>query len=179
MTLARDLPAPYAWEARGTCLDAGGSDVVDSEAGQRLPVSEADADAYRARREALLTGVTELGEELDALEGQEDPDPERFRAAVRQLLVTVQRHIEEADAPDGLLAQIREAAPWFASRVEQLRGEHDDLIERTRALLERPEDDVRRSLTDARDLSDRVSRHRHRGTKLLLDAYMLDVSAGD
>ncbi|WP_052668540.1 hypothetical protein [Nitriliruptor alkaliphilus] len=153
--------------------------MVDSEAGERLPVSDEDADAYRARREALLTAVTELDQELDALESQEAPDPDRFRAAVRQVLATVQRHIEEADAPDGLLAQVREAAPWFASRVEQLRGEHDDLIARTRALLERPDDDVRRSLTEARDLSARLSRHRHRGTKLLLDAYMLDVSAGD
>jgi cytochrome c556 len=159
--------------------DAGGSDVVDSEAGQRLPVSEEDADAYRARREALLTAVLELGEELDALERQEDPDADRFRAAVRQLLATVQRQVEEADAPGGLLVQVREAAPWFASRVEQLRGEHDDLVERTRSLLDRPDDEVRRSLTEARDLSARLSRHRHRGTKLLLDAYMLDVSAGD
>lgn len=138
-------------------------------------------DAYRARREALLRAVTELNADLDGLEAEEAPDPERFRAALRRVRATLHEHIEEAEAPDSLLAQIVEQAPWLTHRTEQLRGEHDDLLEHAGRLIERAEaaEVVAPLLPDARALSEHVSDHRHRGTELLTDAYMLDVGAND
>lgn len=148
---------------------------------ERLELSDAAADAYRARREALHGAVIDLDAELAALEQEPEPDAERFRAAMRRALATVQRHIEEADAPDGLLSEILDTAPWFASRAEQLRAEHAELLGHATRVLEQADatDDVEPLLADARSLSARISQHRHRGTKLLMDAYMLDVTAGD
>lgn len=155
--------------------------MVGGDAHARSALPDADAAAGEGRREALHAGVTDLDRELDVLEAQPEPDVERFQAALRQLLATLHRHIEEADAPDGLLAQVVEAASWFATRAEQLRGEHGDLLDRTQALIAGAgaDEDVRPLLVQARDLSSAITQHRHRGTKLLLDAYMLDVTAGD
>jgi ABC-type transporter Mla subunit MlaD len=154
-----------------------------TEAGARdvAQVSDEDATAFRARREALHAAVTDLDQHLDALDAQDVPDAVRFRDALDELLVTLQRHVEEADAPDGLLAQILEEASYFASRVDRLRGEHGDLLGRAADLRDRARssDDVRPLLPDARQLSARVAEHRQRGTELLVDATMLDLSAGD
>jgi hypothetical protein len=154
-----------------------------TEAGARdvTPVSEEDAAAFRSRREALHAAVTDLDGHLDALDAQDVPDAARFRDALDELLGTLHRHVEEADAPDGLLAQILEEASYFASRVDRLRGEHEDLLARAGGLRDRAgaTDDVRPLLPDARQLSARVAEHRQRGTALLVDATMLDLSAGD
>jgi hypothetical protein len=155
--------------------------MTDGDAPDRPQVSDADAEAYRARREALQVAVTELDQHLDDLEAQDVPDADHFRAALEQLVATLHRHVEEADAPDGLLAQILEEASWFSSRVERLRVEHGDLLDRAEGLLGRlaAGEAVDPLLADARRLSERVAEHRRRGTKLLVDATMLDLSAGD
>lgn len=147
----------------------------------RPELADEVVDAYRARREALLRAVTELDGELAVLEAREVPDPERFRAALRRLLATLHEHIQEAEEPDSLLAQIVEQAPWLTHRTVQLRGEHGDLLARTEELIGRADGaaTVAPLLPDARALSERVSEHRHRGTELLTDAYMLDVGAND
>lgn len=155
--------------------------MTNGETTDRRELSEEAADAYRARREALHAAVATLEHELATLEAADEPDAERFSAALHQLLATLHEHIEQADAPDGLLSQIIETAPWFAPRAEQLRDEHADLVDHANAMIERLDagESVAVLLADARSLSDRVSDHRHRGTTLLLDAYMLDVPAGD
>ncbi len=147
----------------------------------RQQLTDTAADAYRARREALHATVSDLDAELDELEAQDAPDVERFRTAMTQVLDNLHQHIQEADAADGLLAEIIETAPWFAPRAEALRAEHDDLLDRTRELIERASagGEIETLLADARTLSARISDHRHTGTSLLMDAYMLDVPAGD
>lgn len=153
----------------------------DASTDPRLPLSDIDAAAYTRRREALHRAVMELDAELDALEQLPTPDGERFAQAVRDLAATLEQHIEEADAPDGLLGQIIEVAPWFGPRVDKLRAEHDVLRERSSALLEQVESgqQLMQALADTRELSAVVAVHRHRGTTLLLDAYMLDIPQGD
>ena len=153
----------------------------DTSTDPRLPLSDRDKAAATRRREALHRAVTELDAELDALEQAPALDGDRFARALRDLVATLEQHIEEADAPDGLLEQIMEVAPWFGPRVEQLRQEHDTLHEQATALLGQVASGrgLDRVLADARELSARVEEHRHRGTTLLLDAYMLDIPEGD
>jgi hypothetical protein len=155
--------------------------VSEGDTSQLPELSDADARAYRARREALQLAVHELDGHLDVLEAQDEPDRDLFRAALDELVVTLHRHVEEADAPDGLLAQILADASEFGSRVARLRGEHGDLLARADGLRERlaAGTGVEPLLADARELSARVAEHRRRGTELLLDATMLDLSAGD
>lgn len=147
----------------------------------RREVSVDDTTAYRARREALHAATDELDRELDQLEGQVQPDLTRLRAVARRTLGTLRIHIEEAEAPDGLLADITDAAPWFAARADDLRRDHADLLERAEGLRERVDAADRLSpvLDEARGLAVRLTEHRHQGTALLLDAYLLDIPAGD
>ncbi len=153
----------------------------DTSSEPRLSISEGDRAASTRRREALHRAVTELGAELDALEAAAAPDGERFAQALRDLLATLEQHVEEADAPEGLLQQIIEVAPWFGPRVEQLRSEHDVLNGQARTLLEQVAAgrELEQALGAARELCAQVDDHRHRGTTLLIDAYMLDIPEGD
>jgi len=93
----------------------------------------------------------------------------------------VREHIDEVESPDGLLGQVLEAAPWFGARVEQLRGEHADLLALGNALLVKADADgeLATLLVEARELAARVSGHRHSGTALLVDTYLLDIPQSD
>jgi hypothetical protein len=94
---------------------------------------------------------------------------------------TVLDHVAESEAPDGLLEQITDVAPWLGPRVVQLRAEHDHLVAAADALVQsaaaasRPDEVI----DAAWALLEAVSRHRRRGADLLYEAYALDVSAGD
>ena len=155
--------------------------MIDDVTRERIRLSEADSDAHSRRREALHRAVAELEHELDTLTGQPVPDADRFRTAVQGMMVALREHIDEAESPDGLLAQILHAAPWFAARVEQLRAEHGDLLARGNALQVRAAagGEVAPLLAEARELAARVSDHRHAGTALLFDTYLLDIPQGD
>lgn len=155
--------------------------MTDAQGQDRLPIDEAEAEAYTARRRALHAAVVGLEADLDELAAEEDPDRDRFAAAVGSLRDALEDHVREADADDGLLAQILSDAPWFAARVTKLRDEHVRLIERATTLIDDAATDrpVGELLAEARRLSARVTEHRHAGTDLLMDAYMLDIPAGD
>ncbi len=159
--------------------------MTEARGQDRLPIDEAEAAAYAARRQALHAAVVELDDALDELASDDDPDRDRFVAALGSLHEAFEQHIREADAPDGLLAQILSDAPWFAARVDKLRDDHTRLLEHATALRDEGSD-VGSSgrafgelLLDARRLAAKISSHRHAGTDLLMDAYMLDIPAGD
>lgn len=155
--------------------------MIDDVARERIRLSEADAQAHTRRREALHRAVAELEGELDVLADQSEPDTGRFRTAIERMVVAVQEHIDEVESPDGLLGQVVDSAPWFGARVEQLRAEHGDLLARGDALLEQADADgeLEIPLAEARELAARVSDHRHAGTALLVDTYLLDIPQGD
>jgi hypothetical protein len=155
--------------------------MIDDMTRERVRLSAADADAHTRRREALHRAVGELGQELDDLAGRPEPDADRFRAAIRAMMRALREHVDEVEAPDGLLTEVLATAPWFAARVEQLRGEHGDLLARGNSLLGRAAagGDVAGLLPEARELTARVSAHRHAGTALLVDTYLLDIPQGD
>ena len=153
----------------------------DAPTDPRPPLSEAQTAAHVRRREALHRAVMELDGELDVLAQAAVVDAERLAQALRDTLATLEQHVEEADAPEGLLGQILEVAPWFGPRVEKLREEHHGLRERATMLLAQVEEseEPARALPAARELSGCIAGHRHRGTALLLDAYLLDIPQGD
>lgn len=155
--------------------------TTERQGQDRLPLDDAEVEAYAERRQALHTALVGVDGELDGLATQQDPDRDRLAAAVRSLRDAVADHVREADAPDGLLAQILSDAPWFAARVQRLRDDHEQLMERATALIDDVTTDrpVGELLPEARLLSTHISEHRHAGTDLLMDAYMLDIPAGD
>jgi len=89
--------------------------------------------------------------------------------------------VREAEAPDGLLAQVIEEEPAFGSRAQQMRAEHVELLNDSATLLQLAEQDpsVDELRAKATELIDLIEVHRHRSGSLLIDAYSLDLSAGD
>lgn len=147
----------------------------------RRAVSDEQAAAYRDRREALQAAAADLELEVDQLAAVATPDAARLRAALQGTKVRLDQHVAEAEAPGGLLAQILEDAAWLSARAEQLRSEHRELLDLADRALARAATavDVEPLLPEARGLAARIAEHRHRGTTLLLDAYMLDLAPGD
>ncbi|MEX0599813.1 MAG: hypothetical protein WD205_04155 [Rhodothermales bacterium] len=145
----------------------------------KASLSEVEAEASRARREALHVAADNLNGGVTALES--DSDRERFGATLREVLRTVRQHVEEVEAADGLLEEMTTVAPRVAFRVEKLRREHVGLLEQTRGLLNRVEqnDSPEMLATEGRALAERLTAHRHRGTALMQDVFLTDIPAAD
>jgi hypothetical protein len=153
--------------------------MSESDMTGKASLPDSGVEASRARREALHTAVEDLERGVAALESE--PDLGRFAATMRDVLRTVHQHVDEVEAPDGLLDEMMTVAPRVTYRVEKLRREHADLLERTRSLLRRVEEnDTLESLaTDGRALAKDLSAHRHRGTDLMQDVFLTDIPAAD
>ena len=156
--------------------DTGGH-VGEDQPRPELPQSK---EEVRARREELRVALVDLEDALTSPAGDHEHWVRRVEGGVRRMLETLRDHVEDTEAEEGMLAQIDEDAPWLDGRVEQLRGEHAALLERSQALLARCQEGAAEDVRDeALELLQAVSRHRQRGTDLLWDAYMVDISAAD
>jgi hypothetical protein len=153
--------------------------MSESDVTGKASLPESGIEASRARREALHTAVDDLERGVAALESE--PDLGRFAATMRDVLRTVHQHVDEVEAPDGLLDEMTTVAPRVTYRVEKLRREHAALLERTRSLLQRADenDTLERLATDGRALAKDLSAHRHRGTDLMQDVFLTDIPAAD
>ena len=94
-------------------------------------------------------------------------------------------HIEEVEAPKGLLAEIVTVAPHLAPYTDELRDEHLVLLEawlRAEAAVRGARagratvSSVRRQVTT---LLGRLTLHRQAGADLVFDAYNVDIGAMD
>ena len=135
----------------------------------------------QSRREQLHEATIDLS---DALESPIEPPQQwldAIRASIARTRTLLETHVREAEAPDGLLAQVIEEEPAFGSRVQQMRAEHVELLNDSATLLQLAEEDA--SVDELRakttELVDLIEQHRHRSGSLLIDAYSLDLSAGD
>lgn len=142
-----------------------------------------DRHTEAASRRGLLHGA--LVQLEQAVSAPVTADAERWcrrlHRALDRLAFTLADHVEETEAPDGLLAEIDRQSPWLHARVDKLRREHVTLVHTTGELLDRCHrsfrpDDLRE---DVLQLLGQLVRHRHAGADLLYDAYELDLSAGD
>lgn len=130
------------------------------------------------RRELLHATILDLQEALGP-----DGQPTRHSdlvAAIDRAAQTVADHVRDAEAPDGLLAEVIRVEPAYGARVEDMRREHQTMLAQADALRDGPSDRPLEDLASAvRGLIDLLDRHRHRSTELILDTYSLDLSAGD
>jgi hypothetical protein len=149
---------------------------TDHEARYKLAGKKA-----KRRREVLHGAINDLENALAASQ----PGSERWirdiQDALQRTQTTIENHVREAEAPDGMLAQVVQEEPALGARVEAMKREHVTMLERGAALVE-----LSREPPSAEELQDKVTdivelidRHRHRSADLLLDAYDLDLSAGD
>ncbi|HYA68179.1 MAG TPA: hypothetical protein VED63_05550, partial [Acidimicrobiales bacterium] len=106
-------------------------------------------------------------------------------AALREQAIVLSealdRHIEYSEGPQGLLTSIIADAPRLAHKVRKAKDQHDRLRSETSALLEvladgEGVDKVRRRVLA---LMGGLVRHRHLGSDLVYEAYMVDIEASD
>ena len=104
-----------------------------------------------------------------------------LRAQVEALSDALDRHIEYSEGPEGLLTRIVADAPRLMNRVQQAKADHDHLRSETTELIEALADgegvDKARERTMA--LMAGLVRHRHIGSDLVYEAYMVDIEASD
>jgi hypothetical protein len=102
----------------------------------------------------------------------------------RSLENALNRHVEEVEAPSGLLDQVVERAPRLQRTVKRIKDDHVSLheaVSRIQAAVaaaqtEKPDpetDDRIRDLAIA--LMGEMTSHRHRGANLIYDAYDIDI----
>ncbi len=135
----------------------------------------------RQPRADIETQHRELRHMLGAIEATTElaqlvPLLEELRDGLRE-------HFADEEREDGGLAEaVGASAPRHLRRLDELLGEHrqlletlDGLIARGRMLLDGSVSDVVR---DARALSEQLKRHEARETELLTDAVYADIGGG-
>lgn len=133
------------------------------------------------RRELLHAALVDVER---ALEGPGDGAARwclAVRGALMRMHATLQAHVRESEAADGLLTRVLEEDAGFGPRVAALKREHRELLARSAALVERccgplPADELRREASELLALG---RGHRERAGELLFDVYNRDVAAAD
>lgn len=154
------------------------ADADETIAHDRL---DARGRQVEVRREQLHEATRDLAATLEDTSEELADRLAEVRRAVADTRTTIDRHVREAEASDGLLAQIITEQPAFGARAEEMRREHIALLEESAELVEASQ--AARSVDELRDgateLIELIQRHRHRSAELLLDTYDLDLSAND
>jgi hypothetical protein len=141
--------------------------------------------AARQRRIALYGAMMDLDASLASPSGRLTwaTNVRRNLAQVQQALIN---HVEEVEGPDGIMARITIEAPRLSDRVDALRNEHPELLERAAAVAARlealeqsPDEDEADEVRDAAlGLLGALARHRHRGADLVYDAFDIEIGGG-
>ncbi|HEX6918013.1 MAG TPA: hypothetical protein VF140_08025 [Phycicoccus sp.] len=138
-------------------------------------------DRVRAHRAELGDSMAALDAALAVEEDDAAVSRRRVRAALTELAHDLRGHVEITEAPDGIYAGLRSAAPRLASRVDVQLAEHRTMLEEVDRLLEERdsglegEDAVAAHRQAVSDLLATLRRHRTRGADLMYEAYDVDI----
>lgn len=135
-------------------------------------------DRVQARRSDLYEAMVRL-EACVAGAAQREGWAESVHAALLSLQRALEAHIREVEMPDGLLTEVAQVAPRLTPEIERIRDEHDGLTTKCEQVLEALEangasrsEEVSRKATR---LLGRLAIHRQRGSRLMYDAYNVEV----
>lgn len=141
-----------------------------------------DLGEIRERREALIGAVASVEAAL-AAPASDVRWRDRLGEALADLRSTLHEHVVTTEAPDGILAQVRDVAPRLSNHVDRLAEEHRTISATTERLIDRidraPADAIGSEAGSIREqalelLAD-IVRHRQLGADLLYEAYNVDV----
>lgn len=174
------------FEAPGADFQASDArnDATEWSAGEGTESTER-VEKARSRRHSLVEAMSDL-EGVVASPAAAKGWYESVSAALDELQLALEEHIVVTEGPDGLLAEILDFAPRFATEIALINAEHEGLAEALdRAILtlegaveisaDDPDPVRRRVMT----VLGRLSLHRQRGADLVYDAYNVDIATGD
>lgn len=138
----------------------------------------------RIRRDAIRVA---LGELERALAGPSTASGSEWARTVGEAAATLRdafdAHVAQNEGDDGLFADVMERAPRLAHRVADLQKDHDAISHSLGALIDDLSattapavEEIRR---EAVDVMAQVVRHRHLGSELVYEAYVVDIEAAD
>lgn len=114
--------------------------------------------------------------------GRETEWTEEVSAALADLLVAIDEHIDGSERPEGLYDEVLRLAPRLSNTVKRLQAEHPAMRQQTVDLIERLETMPVGSAWDLEDARDSIQRllgvvvkHRQAGADLIWEAYNLDI----
>ena len=137
-------------------------------------------DRVRAHR-------AELGEAIRALEDSLALPPEpvevwrrRVRASLTELAHDLRDHVALTEAPDGLYADLVDAAPRLSSAVDAQLADHRYFLDEVNRLLDDRDSglaglDTARHRAAIEVVLARLMQHRQRGSDLIHSAYEVDI----
>jgi Hemerythrin HHE cation binding domain len=138
--------------------------VRDRRAGLRAAIGQVERSLASPAPGRAVAWSKDLAEQLDSLSAALD------------------QHILLTEAPDGLLADIVEAAPRLTYQVEVARRDHRRLRRQLNAVLAAlPTEDagVSKVRADVVTMLTGLVRHRQSGADLVYEAYNVDIEAAD
>ncbi len=162
-----------------------------SARGEAARSRETDADRHREltdrareRHDALSTAIERLERALAAPAALRAAAwSERASSGLDDVRQAIAAHVDQVEAPEGLLDEIRAATPRLAARVDALHGEHTRLLERAAALAGRlpggDDLDFPALRRDAAGLLAELRAHRATEADLIYESFWTDLGAGD
>ncbi|MHB1444436.1 MAG: hypothetical protein ACYCTI_11995 [Acidimicrobiales bacterium] len=137
----------------------------ENRAGLRAAMGEVERSLASPATGRVAAWTKTLGQDLD------------------RLAAALENHITASEAPGGMLADIVQAAPRLAHRVERARREHTELRYRleaaVRALPADNEGDTHAVHEQVVEVLAGIVRHRHLGADLVYEAFNVDIEAAD
>lgn len=96
---------------------------------------------------------------------------------LEDLRVALSRHVEEVEAPDGLLAEMTIQAPRLANQIADVRDEHPELCRQVLQTITNVKtgsgvDELR---TEILEMLAALARHRQKGADLVYEGYSVDI----
>ena len=141
------------------------------------PVRSEALQAASAKRVELKLALSKAETALAA----PSADPrwvERLLDGLRTLQTAFYQHVEEVEAPDGLLAELTSTSPRLANQITSVRDEHPVLcgqIAETIGRIESGSCAVDTLRAEATEILMAVVRHRQRGADLVYEGYNVDI----
>ena len=96
------------------------------------------------------------------------------------LRAALDRHVEEVEGDDGLLAELTEAAPRLVPKIGAVRDEHPMLCTMVADTIEvvKTEDDPEAIRSSILETLIAIVRHRQRGADLVYEGYNVEIGGG-
>lgn len=96
------------------------------------------------------------------------------------LRIALDQHVTEVEGPEGLLAELSEAAPRLINKIDRVRDEHPGLCRQCGNTIElaKQNSGVSELRSSVLELLVAIARHRQNGADLVYEGYHVDIGGG-
>ena len=173
------------FEAPGSTLQI--EDAREDVAKARLELGESTprVETARARRHSLITAMSRL-EAVIASPAAAEGWLGAVAVALDEVRLAFEEHVDVTEGSDGLLPEILQIAPRFATEIELIKAEHEGIGEALDvagltidSVLEIGSEDPQPVRGRVVTLLGRLGLHRQRGADLVYDTYNVDIASSD